>query len=263
MQRVRRPAARRGHARDGWGWIDLTKLALANGGADLLQSATLMAPDDGNADDRTVLRAAAAPARAARRRRHARHRASRRSCRASSRATGYVSDYLPRRPVVPEAGRLRAGGAHAGARPAAGTATSSTPTPSSTPTTAASTSASRRPTRFVVGATGSCRARRANSGGTVTLPLRPGRRARLRVDGGSALRRGERPFIAAREVSRGGIRVRCRAGRPPARRDAPLRRRIRLLMQPAHMPQAQRYSKSRGRPSRTSASGTGAIPIRR
>jgi hypothetical protein len=40
---------------NGWGWIDLTKLTLGNG-ADLLKSSTFEAPDDGNADDRTVLR---------------------------------------------------------------------------------------------------------------------------------------------------------------------------------------------------------------
>ena len=39
----------------GWGWIDLTKLALADG-TDLLKSVAFDAPDDGNADDRTVIR---------------------------------------------------------------------------------------------------------------------------------------------------------------------------------------------------------------
>src|SRR4029078_9602416 len=35
---------------------DLKTLAMANGGADLLRGAPMMAPDDGNADDQTVLR---------------------------------------------------------------------------------------------------------------------------------------------------------------------------------------------------------------
>ena len=46
---------------NGWGWIDLKKLAIADGGADLLHGATLMAPDDGNADDRTVIANGVAP----------------------------------------------------------------------------------------------------------------------------------------------------------------------------------------------------------
>src|SRR4029077_919378 len=40
---------------NGWGWIDLTKLALADG-TDLLKPAAYDAPDDGNEDDRTVIR---------------------------------------------------------------------------------------------------------------------------------------------------------------------------------------------------------------
>jgi hypothetical protein len=40
---------------NGWGWIDLTKLALADG-TDLLKSVAFDAPDDGNTDDRTVIR---------------------------------------------------------------------------------------------------------------------------------------------------------------------------------------------------------------
>ena len=39
----------------GWGWIDLTRLTLADG-TDLLSHATFESPDDGNADDRTVLK---------------------------------------------------------------------------------------------------------------------------------------------------------------------------------------------------------------
>ncbi len=43
----------------GWGWIDVTKLALADG-TDLLKSAAFEQPDDGNADDRTVMSGATA-----------------------------------------------------------------------------------------------------------------------------------------------------------------------------------------------------------
>ncbi|MHC4922998.1 MAG: M1 family metallopeptidase, partial [Planctomycetota bacterium] len=39
----------------GWGWIDLTEAKLENG-SDLLPSLTFEAPDDGNGDDRTVVR---------------------------------------------------------------------------------------------------------------------------------------------------------------------------------------------------------------
>ena len=40
---------------NGWGWIDLTKFTLSDG-TDLLKSVKFDAPDDGNADDRTVIR---------------------------------------------------------------------------------------------------------------------------------------------------------------------------------------------------------------
>jgi hypothetical protein len=41
--------------KDGWGWTDVTAMRLA-GGADLLKGATFERPDDGNADDDTVMR---------------------------------------------------------------------------------------------------------------------------------------------------------------------------------------------------------------
>lgn len=41
---------------DNWGWIDVRSMRLATGGADLLAGATFEAPDDGNPEDRTVLR---------------------------------------------------------------------------------------------------------------------------------------------------------------------------------------------------------------
>jgi len=40
---------------DGWGWTDLTTLTLADG-TDLLTRATFESPDDGNRDDRTVMK---------------------------------------------------------------------------------------------------------------------------------------------------------------------------------------------------------------
>ncbi len=40
---------------DGWGWIDVTSLKLADG-TDLMQALRFEAPDDGNTDDRTVAR---------------------------------------------------------------------------------------------------------------------------------------------------------------------------------------------------------------
>ncbi len=90
----------------GWGWIDLTKLAVANGGTDLLRGATMMAPDDGNADDRTVLRTRVATTRPARRRHHARHHLY---CTAAARVRPHRlrQRLLPGRPMVPEAGGLR------------------------------------------------------------------------------------------------------------------------------------------------------------
>jgi hypothetical protein len=41
--------------KDNWGWIDVTSIELADG-TDLLAGATFEAPDDGNVEDRTVLR---------------------------------------------------------------------------------------------------------------------------------------------------------------------------------------------------------------
>ena len=106
--------------------------------------------------------------------------------------TGLRARLLPRRPVVPEDRRLRAGG-HA--RPQARRLElprRSTRTPSSTPTTATTTSRITVPSKFVVGATGKrvseTRERREDD-----LPLRPERRPRLRLDGRPALPRRRGP----------------------------------------------------------------------
>ena len=121
---------------DGWGWTDVTAMRLADG-TDLLARAVFERPDDGNADDDTVMRVPLPHAGAAREDRSRSTSRGRRSCPRSSRApatratttwsaSGSRSSASTSRPGC------------AAAPPADGTATSSTPTPSSTPTTAAS-----------------------------------------------------------------------------------------------------------------------------
>ena len=100
-------------AKDGWGWIDITSIA-TSAGADLKPTLAFIQPDDGNKDDQTVARVDAARAGAAGRVRDAGDGLHVEAA-AGVRPHGVQGRLLPRRPVVPEAGRLRAGG-HARAR---------------------------------------------------------------------------------------------------------------------------------------------------
>ena len=169
----------------------------------------------------------------------------------------------PRRAVVPEAGRLRAGGA---SRPP-GWRLELPPVPRQLRVLRR-----LRQLRRANHGAGTLRRRRdgqasrqdAATGWQRHLALRAGGRSRLRVDGRSELRRGERPILGRARRDRGRVRRSREAGRPPARRDATHRRRH----PPAHATRAHAagaalHGKSRGRPSSTSVFGTGAIPTPR
>ena len=127
---------------EGWGFIDVTSIR-GKDGVDLTGGARFEQPDDGNEADRTVWRVPLPRAGAGRRHDRARRRVHREAA-ARFRAHRLLPRLLPRRAVVPEARRLRAGRRRAAGRRPAGTATSSTPTRSSTPTSEATASRSRR-----------------------------------------------------------------------------------------------------------------------
>src|SRR5580765_2443301 len=226
----------------GWGWIDLKKLAIANGGADLLRGATMMAPDDGNADDRTVLRtvlpqpvppggdvtldiafAARLPRVFAR--------------------TGYVNDYylvgqwFPKLAVYEAAGtRGRTAGGwnchqfHANSEFYADYGSFDVRITT--------------PERFVVGATGQLKSSTRNSGGTVTRRYVQDDVHDFAWTADPGFVEVNDQFIAAREVSQAEYASAATlVGRPL---DEMLLSdvSIHLLMQPSHMPQAARLLKS-------------------
>ena len=170
-----------------------------------------------------------------------RHRVHARSCPQVFARTGYERRLLPGRPVVSEDRRLRAGRACAGAKAGGWNCHQFH----------ANSRVLRRlrplPRRhhgraaFVVGATGPRTGARDERGRHDDVHLRAGRRARLRVDGRSELRRGDARFSGDGDVT------------PPStpRRAALLGRtldevrlsdvEIRLLMQPGRRPQIERY----------------------
>jgi hypothetical protein len=239
----------------GWGWIDLKKLAIANGGADLLRGATMMAPDDGNADDRTVLRTVlpqpvppggdvtldiAFTARLPR----------------VFARTGYVKDYylvgqwFPKLAVYEAAGtRGRTAGGwnchqfHANSEFYADYGSFDVRITT--------------PERFVVGATGQMKSSTRNSGGTVTRRYVQDD-VRLRVDGGSGFVEVNDQFIAAREVSQAEYAsAAALVGRPlDEMRLSDVS--IHLLMQPATCRRPRGCSSRSAPRSRTSACGTDA-----
>ena len=100
-------------AEDGWGWVDVRSIRRADG-VDLAPGATFEHPDDDNADDRTVWRVPLPEPVPAGRRDRAR-RGLPGEAAAGLRAHRVLPRLLPRRPVVPQARRLRAG-RHARAR---------------------------------------------------------------------------------------------------------------------------------------------------
>ena len=226
----------------GWGWIDLKKLAIANGGADLLRGATMMAPDDGNADDRTVLRTVlpqpvppggdvtldiAFTARLPR----------------VFARTGYVNDYylvgqwFPKLAVYEAAGtRGRTAGGwnchqfHANSEFYADYGSFDVRITT--------------PERFVVGATGQLKSSTRNSGGTVTRRYVQDDVHDFAWTADPRFVEVNDQFIAAREVSQAEYAsAAALVGRPlDEMRLSDVS--IHLLMQPAHMPQAARLLKS-------------------
>ena len=226
----------------GWGWIDLTKLAIANGGPDLLRGATMMAPDDGNVDDRTVLRTVlpqpvppggdvtldiAFTARLPR----------------VFARTGYVNDYylvgqwFPKLAVYEAAGtRGRTAGGwnchqfHANSEFYADYGTFDVRITT--------------PDRFVVGATGQLKSSTRNSGGTVTRRYVQDDVHDFAWTADPRFVEVNDQFIAAREVTQSEYAsAAALVGRPlDEMRLSDVS--IRLLMQPSHLPQAARLLKS-------------------
>ena len=222
----------------GWGWIDLKKLAIANGGADLLRGATMMAPDDGNTDDRTVLRTAlpqpvppggdvtldiAFTARLPR----------------VFARTGYVNDYylvgqwFPKLAVYEPAGtRGRTAGGwnchqfHANSEFYADYGSFDVRITT--------------PERFVVGATGQLKSSTRNTGGTVTRRYVQDDVHDFAWTADPRFVEVNDQFVAAREVSQAEYAsAAALVGRPlDEMRLSDVS--IRLLMQPSHMPQAAR-----------------------
>ena len=136
---VRRPVPQRqdGEQARGLG-MDRRVLDPDAGGAELRPGARFIQPDANDPEDQTVLSVPLPSPVPPARRDHARDRL-RRQASQDLRAHRIRARLLPRRPVVSEDRRLRAGGDARTQEPAAGTATRSTPNPSSTPTTGTST----------------------------------------------------------------------------------------------------------------------------
>jgi len=225
-------------AEDGWGKIDVTALRIA-GGADLLPSLTFEAPDDGNRRDRTLARVrlpqpvapggtldleiaftALLPKAYAR--------------------TGYAGDYFlvgqwfPKIAVYEPAGtRGRAAGGwnahqfHANSEFYADFGHYR--------------AAITLPRRFVVGATGVRTARVDNGDGTTTHTYEQGDVHDFAWTASPHFVEITRRFEAAKEVSAQAYReAAARLGRSAdAQRLGDVE--VRLLMQPEHMPQAERY----------------------
>jgi hypothetical protein len=125
-----------------WAWLDITKLRLESG-ADLTDRVRFIAPDDGNADDRTVARVElprpAAPGELVRFTVEFHGRMPPVVDRG-----GWAKDFVMAAQWYPKLGVYEAPGA-AAVSPAAGTATSSIPRASSSPTSATTRSPSRCP----------------------------------------------------------------------------------------------------------------------
>ena len=156
--------------------------------------------------------------------------------------TGYAGDYFLVGAVVPEDRRLRAGRRRAAAPPAAGTPTSSTPTRSSTPTSATTASPSRCRRASSSAPPASAPPASTTRDGTTTHTYEQGDvhdfawtasprfvEITRRFDAATA---GERPRRIARPR-------RASAGPIDELRLGDVE--VRLLMQPEHLPQAERY----------------------
>ena len=226
---------------DGWGWTDITRMTLANG-IDLLHGATPMAPDDGNADDKTVLRTAlpqpvppggdvaldiAFTARLPR----------------VFARTGYAGEYylvgqwFPKLAVYEAAGvRGRAAGGwnchqfHANSEFYADYGRFDVRITT--------------PQRFVVGATGHLESTERHGGGTVTHRFVQDDVHDFGWTASPTFVDVKDSFVASREVSEADYAAAARlVGRPiDEMRLSDVG--IRLLMQPSHMPQAPRLLRS-------------------
>jgi hypothetical protein len=222
---------------DGWGSIRVTALRLADG-TDLLPSLTYQAPDDGNAEDRTVARVAL-PRPVAPGERLAIEAAFTAVLPKAYARTGYAGDYFlvgqwfPKLAVYEPAGvRGRAAGGwnahqfHANSEFYAdfGRYRVSMTVPSA----------------FIVGATG-VRTGRTTSGATTTYTYEQDRVHDFAWTASPRFVDITRRFVAAREVSeREYAEAAARLDRPIAQlRLADVD--VRLLLQPEHQPQAERY----------------------
>ena len=208
---------------DGWGWIDVTALRIADG-ADLLPSLTLRGARRRQSPRTAPWRGSGCRSRSRRAGASTSTSRSRRRCPrptpgpATPATTSWSAQWFPKIAVYEPAGvRGRAAGGW--------NATSSTPTPSSTPTSGTTASRSRVPRRFVVGATGVRTARGGPRRRHDHPHLRAGRRARLRLDGVAALRRDHAPLRRGARRVRAGLPRRRGAARPADRGAAPRRRR--------------------------------------
>jgi peptidase M1-like protein len=226
---------------NGWGWIDLTTLALADG-TDLLKSARFDAPDDGNADDRTVIRVPLPSAVAPGGEVHFTAGFTAQLPRVFARS-GYARDYhlvgqwFPKLGVYEPAGvRQRATGGwnchqyHANSEFYAdyGSFDVRITTPS----------------RFVVGATGTLQGKTTRPDGTVTWRYVQDdvHDFGWTADPGFVEVRGH--FSGTRDVSESEYSAAATLVNRPLDQMRLTDVDIRLLMQPAHMPQAQRYMES-------------------
>jgi hypothetical protein len=222
----------------GWGWIDVTKLSIADGGADLLRGATMVAPDDGNVDDKTVMRAVLPRPVAPNGDITLEIAFTARLPRVFAR-TGYVNDYYlvgqwyPKIAVYEPAGTRgrRAGGwnchqFHANSEFYADYGSFEVRITT--------------PERFVVGATGQLRGARRNAGGTVTREYAQDDVHDFAWTADPHFVEVNDQFVASREVSSAEYQA---AATLVGRSVDEMRLSdvsIRLLMQPSHMPQAPR-----------------------
>jgi hypothetical protein len=223
---------------NGWGSIEVTALRI-HGGADLLPSLVFAAPDDGNAKDRTVARVALpAPVRGGETL-TLDVAFTARLPKAYAR-TGYAGDYFlvgqwfPKLAVYEPAGRRgRAAGGwnahqfHADSEFYADFGRYRV--------------AMTVPSRFVVGATGVRVATRANPGGTTTYTYEQDDVHDFAWAASPSFVEIVRRFDAARAVTAGEY------AEAAARLDRPIDQlrlgdvEVRLLVQPGHRPQAERY----------------------
>ena len=244
---------------DGWGSIQISALRLADSATDLLPALSYEAPDDGNAKDRTVARVVL-PRPVAPGERLALDVAFTAKLPKAYARTGYAGDYylvgqwFPKLAVYEPAGRRgrTAGGwnahqFHADSEFYAdfGRYRVSITAPSS----------------FIVGATG-VRTGRSTSGGTTTHTFEQDRIHDFAWTASPRFVDITRRFVAAREVSEREYRD------ASARLDRPIEQLrlgdvdVRLLVQPEHQAQAERYLQAAMRGLKAFGLAYGAYPYR-